>query len=836
MPTGSARVPTQARGKNRFLVAALALALGLLTVLTFLGVSRCGFTDLDDQDYVRENVHVNRGLNGPDILWAFTSGHACNWHPLTWLSHALDCQLYGLHPAGHHITNLIFHTANVILLFLLFCRMTSAPASALSAATDQPSNLLRSAFAAGLFALHPLHVESVAWISERKDVLSGFFFMLTLIAYVRYVQFPRATMQHSAPSKSKLMGRSPPSATAPSAIVGPPPDPASRSPAHSALRAGNSTIWYSLALFFFALGLMSKPMIVTLPFVLLLLDYWPLARVQIMKQNLEARNLARLVIEKLPFFALCAGSSLITMLVQKGSRVSLTSVSPWERLGNGALAYVAYLRQTFWPTRLAIFYPYPETVPLEPAIAAAAALISLTGLFVFLLFRASRRNLRASKAQGHESSGEAGSQIQGQFRIGSLPLAVAPAPLLVGWLWFLGMLVPVIGLVQVGTQARADRYTYLPSIGIFVMAAWGVRRAAIGRSRTERQELETERATQTGTPVSQPSSHFAHITPRTAPLLTAAAALTVLAALTFTTRHQLRFWRVNRALFQHAVDVVPNNYYALSAVGFYDLQDGDLPRALTNLSRSLQIEPDYPLANHHFGFALQKQRRFAEAIPYLRKAQVQPGLIPPPNLLLAISFMETGDFAEARIALEQAAAERPDYPDIPMIRAGLLFKEGNVAEAERLYRHTAAAHPGMPGPQRALAEFLVSQNRPVEAAQFYEAALKLQPSDSNLRQACAATLNNAAWFLATSPDDRQRDGKRAVEMGERACDLTRWETPVLMGTLAAAYAEAGRFEEAVAMAEKARDQARAQKEEEVAARNEELLKLYRAGKPYRTRP
>ena len=337
--------------------------------------------------YITGNAHVTSGLTWTNVVWAFTSGEAANWHPLTWVSHMIDCDLYGTNPAGHHLTNLLFHIANTLLLFLLLKEITGA--------------LWRSFFVAALFAWHPLHVESVAWAAERKDVLSAFFWMLTLIAYVRFVALSK---------------------------VHPP------SPSSGAMKNPKSKVFYVLALFLFACGLMSKPMVVTLPFVLLLLDFWPLGRIADFKC---AGTLIRLVLEKLPFFALALAGSVVTYLVQKsgGATWSQGALPLQARIANVLVAYMRYISKTFWPTDLALIYPYPHHWPIELVIGSALLLTVWSALFI--------------------------------FRAKQNPY------LIVGWLWFLGTLVPVIGLVQTGVQSMADRYTYIPSIGLFILVVWG---------------------------------------------------------------------------------------------------------------------------------------------------------------------------------------------------------------------------------------------------------------------------------------------------------------------------------------------------------------------------
>src|ERR1051325_6928527 len=351
------------------------ITIGILLVLAiaavYLPVIWLDFLNYDDPDYVLENIHVCSGIKWEGILWAFTHSHSGNWHPLTWISHMLDCQFYGLKPAGHHVTNLLFHTANTLLLFGLLRFLTGA--------------VWRSACVAALFAVHPLHVESVAWIAERKDVLSAFFWILTMWAYVKYLE-----------------------------------DPVFRR--------------YALVLISFALGLMAKPMLVTLPFALLLADYWPLRRFSF---DSDRHAIWRLALEKIPLIALTVVASIITFEVQKagGSVNGLEKIPLGLRIENAAVTYLAYIRNFLWPVRLAAFYPYPISVPLSWAVGRVLAMLG--------------------------------------FNIAALMLARRYAYLLVGWFWYLGTLVPVIGVVQVGGQARADRYTYIPLIGILIIVAWG---------------------------------------------------------------------------------------------------------------------------------------------------------------------------------------------------------------------------------------------------------------------------------------------------------------------------------------------------------------------------
>ncbi len=457
------------------LTAAICFALAVGTFALYSPILSHAFLNYDDPDYIVNNPHVNSGLTWSGIIWAFKSGYAANWHPLTWISHMIDCQLFGLKPAGHHLVNVLFHTANTVLLFILLNYLTGA--------------IWRSAFVAALFAWHPLHVESVAWASERKDVLSAFFWMLTLLAYTRYV------------AEGKLQAKR------------------------------NSTLgflaspFYWLALILFACGLMSKPMVVTLPFVLLLLDFWPL-------QRFNASTFQRLLLEKIPFFVLMVASCIITLHVQKGALWSTAALPFSFRLANALVSYVSYLSKMFLPVNLALIYPYPHSLPLPVVAATVIVLFLLSAIF---LFQAKR----------------------------------CPY-LIVGWLWFLGTLVPAVGLVQVGVQAMADRYTYLPSIGIFILVAWGI--GDLVSSAPRKRET----------------------------CILAGGA--VLAACLVLTSLQLRYWRNSATIFSHTVEVTTDNYAADDCLG--KTVDHDLGKpavAEQFLKEAVSLEPDFPMGQFDLG-------------------------------------------------------------------------------------------------------------------------------------------------------------------------------------------------------------------------------------------
>lgn len=457
----------------------MAAALALLTFAVFAPSLRNGYVDFDDPQYVFENLRVQQGLTLDNVRWAFTTGYFSNWHPLTWLSYMLDYELFGLAPWGYHLVNVLFHAANAGLLVLALTRLTGAPVLAL--------------VAAAFFAIHPLRVESVAWIAERKDVLSGFFGILCLLAYANYVK---------APSK----------------------------------------IRYALVALWLALGLMAKPMLVTWPCVLLLLDYWPLRRIPSLR---DARAFGRCAAEKLPLFALAAASSVATFFAQRGqAMVSLDEFPLSVRLANAPVAYARYVANTVWPSGLAAHYAHPGHGLTAAQVAAAVLALLVLTLAALLAIR------RA-------------------------PFAI------VGWLWFVGTLVPVIGLVQVGSASMADRYTYLPAIGLAVAVVW---LAAAAAARW----------------------------PRTRPAL-AAAAVALLAVHAALTIRQIAVWRDSESLYTRALAVDPRNAMVHHFLGAWYVDEGRIPEARARFEQALLIAPNLHLALNALGVLYRDQGLRAEA-------------------------------------------------------------------------------------------------------------------------------------------------------------------------------------------------------------------------------
>lgn len=599
---------------DRRLAVLLCALVFSVTLAVFWPATRYDFVNYDDPQYVSENPHVVGGLSLGNVRWAFGSGYASNWHPLTWISHMLDVQVFGLQAGGHHLTNLLIHAVNAVMLFLALRRLTGG--------------LWRCGFVAGMFALHPLHVESVAWISERKDVLSAFFFLLTLLAYAG------CRGREFAPG-----GRRPKD--------------------------------YWLALGCFALGLLCKPMLVTTPFVLMLLDLWPLHRLPFPSRTNEypgfARGLLALVREKIPFFVLTVLSCVITLIVQRSASVSFEGLPLPARVENALVAYVQYLWKWIWPAELSPFYPYVHQWEWWRVVGAAILLVVLS----------------LAAWRGRE-----------RFPYG-----------LIGWLWFVGMLVPVIGLVQVGSQAFADRYTYLPLVGPMLALTWLITEG--GHAAVQRLSILIPRL---AAPVRAWSQSAVWLT-----------ALAILALLGWRATFQTAFWENTGTLFARALVLAPDNTQALYALGGYLAETGHLEEGKALLEKAIQLRPSFPIALATLGNTFEEQGRYEDAV------------------------------------------------------------------------------------------------------RFYTAALEAQPDDARI-------LNNLAWLRASCPNRAFRNGAEAVRLATRACELSGYRTPVMIGTLAAAQAESGDFSAAVASAQRAIALASALHLVEIAQRNAGLMEWYRQGK------
>jgi tetratricopeptide (TPR) repeat protein len=662
---------------DRPITAIICVLLAAIVWLAFSGAVHCEFVNYDDGDYVYENPKIAAGLSLQGIGWAFTHFHAANWHPLTTISHMLDVQLHGLNPSGHHLTNVVLHAAAAILLFLALLRLTSAADSQHStlnsqlqtAVIDRRYTFWSSAFIAALFAVHPLRVESVAWVSERKDVLSGVFFMLTLWAYAIY-------------AKSK----------------------------HNKLRH------YISVVACFALGLMCKPTLVTLPFILLLLDYWPLGRMQgAGSREQGAKSEARsgkgegrrdkrprvvstsqrcqsgsdlntstsvkwsvvrsLVVEKIPLLLLSATSSAITVAAQRQALEPNLDVGLLQRISNAAVSYVLYLWQLIYPVHLTVSYPY---LPIKPAAAIAAILFLAVVTAIFVIARK-------------------------QYPF-----------LIVGWLWYLGALVPMIGLVQVGLQPRADRYTYLPQIGLYLLIVCGA--AALAKGSILRARV----------------------------LFVTAMGVTI--ALVVLTRIQTAFWRDSETLWRHAVETTPTNYIAYNDLGTLLLHRHEPEAAVVQLLKAIQIKPDFENAYVSAGSAFMLMNRIDEAINYYLKA------------------------------LQQHPDSAEDWSNL----ATALLKQDKIDEAIADYRKAAALKPRSAEMQYNLGHALANNKQWDDAITCYQAAIGLAPGEAkfhnNLAVAFIQTqrneqaleeLNQALKANPNYPEAHYNLGRLLARLGRR---------------------------------------------------------------------
>jgi tetratricopeptide (TPR) repeat protein len=608
--------------------AELLICLFLITVtfVVYCQVRNFTFINYDDNQYVTENQYVKDGLNYKSIRWAFSSYHAANWHPLTWLSHMLDIQLYGLNSGAHHQTNLIFHLLNTILLFFVFRKMTGG--------------LWQSGFVAALFALHPLHVESVAWVAERKDVLSTFFWMLTMYSYACYAAHPGINR-------------------------------------------------YLAVVAFFILGLMAKPMLVTLPFVLLLLDYWPLRRIQFNPPGDEGIRFIKkqspglfLLWEKIPLFSLAMISSVVTFLAQKsgGAVGSMELYPPATRLANALVAYVKYIGKMIWPANLAVFYPYSDSLPGWQIIGAGVLLVLIT--FVSILSYRKR------------------------------PWFV------VGWLWFIGTLVPVIGMVQVGLQAMADRYTYIPLIGVFIIVAWGVPELFYKWRHKEK--------------------------------LHAIGTVVVLTILSITSWVQIQYWKNSHALFRHALDVTEHNYLAHNAFGNALKEEGKSSEATRHYLRALEIKPEYAAPHYSMGHTLATQRKLDDAINHFQKAiQIKPDYAAAHDNLGYV-FMIQGKIEQAIMHYSEALRIKPDDAAVHN-RLGLAMgRQGQFNNAISHFYKAIKINPLFAEAHYNLGNALKSSGKLNVAIKHYSAAILIQPDFADAQYELATALHKKGNFSEAS--------------------------------------------------------------------------------------
>jgi len=641
----------------------VGLLLAFVTLLAYLPAAHHSFVLYDDGDYIPDNLNIQNGLTWDTVKWAFTTFHSTNWHPLTWISLALDYKLFGLNAGGYHCISALFHAVNAALLFVLLLRLTNA--------------FWPCAFVAALFAWHPMHVESVAWASERKDVLSTFFELLALLAYVRYANVPE--VQNPKPK-----------------------------------------VFYALALAMFACALMSKPMPVTLPFLLLLLDGWPLERFKVQGSSFKVQNL---VLEKIPFFVLSAASCVVTYLSQRADAVVSLKGLPLEfRVENMFVSYARYLLKLFWPENLAVLYPLPSFYSWAQLTLAISALIAITW-FVW----------------------------RERSRFAYLP---------VGWLWFLGTLVPVIGLVQVGSQAMADRYTYFPAIGIFIAVTFGARDLA-GRFQISK-------------------------------IIIATASVSILAACLILTEKQLGYWTNDETLFRHAIVATHDN----------------------------------EVAHLNLGVALEKQRRYTEAIAEYQEAlRLNPKNADTHNNLG--NLFDTAGKTNAALAEYQEALRLDPKSVAPHNNLGTFYVEiGNLDAAMKEYNEAAQLDPTDAHAYYLMGKILLREGRDSEAVPLFQKAAQFAPDNFQM-------LAYMARVLASDENSQVRNGNTAYVLASKANALTDGVQPAMLDTLAMAYAELGRFDDAQQAVQDAITIAgKYNFKDDVAAMNERL-QLYKNNQPYR---
>jgi tetratricopeptide (TPR) repeat protein len=743
------------------LVAALLVA---ATLAVYARACSYGFVNYDDASYVSENHDVMQGLSFRGALWALTTTHMVNWHPLTWLSFQADATLFAQKAWGYHLTNSVLHAAGAALLFEVLRRMTGA--------------LWRSALVAGLFALHPLHVESVAWVAERKDVLSGVFCMLTLLCYARYATRP-------------TLGR------------------------------------YLLVALVFGLGLASKSMLVTLPFVLLLLDYWPLGRLaapdwwstvplpplwgrarvegeppaarssqpnppphgEREKGRQEKVTFGWLLVEKLPLLVLSAASSAMTLAAQTLDQEGVAQEP--NRIGTALRGLLSYLTKTAYPSNLSVFCCYlPDEQQFWPAVLGGAVLVGVT---IFVL----------------------------SFR--RWPY------LLVGWFWFVGTLVPVSGLVHVlGGHAMADRYTYIPLIGIFLAAVWGF------------------------------ADLFAWLAwPR---LLVALVGAGTVTAAALTAWVQVGYWSDGVTLWEHAIEagydcdlvrgnlaaafalagrldesratlfavlsVKPDRADAYNNLGLMAAQEGNREQAIRYYSEALRIKPDYIQAHGNLAVSLFQQGRFEEASVHFAKVIEQEPRNGEAHFQLGFLLLLKGEPANAIPHFEQVLQMRPEMVVAELWLGLCLSLEGRLDEGQGHYERLIASHPNVGRAYYFLGQALHDQGQTDAAAASYHRALDLDPQwPEEARQ--------MAWGLATHPNQSRRYGAMALRLAQQACEATSYQRPEMLDVLAAALAETGKYDEAQTMERKALDLLSRKNASDQLPFWKERLALYEKGQPFR---
>jgi tetratricopeptide (TPR) repeat protein len=697
---------TKLRFHSKFIVCFLLV---VITLMAYRQLPSHGFLSFDDNEYITQNAHIQQGLSLENIAWAFNFVDIAYWHPITWIFHMLFFQLFGMNPSMHHLMNLFLHIANSLLLFMVLKRMTGA--------------LWQSAFVAFMFALHPLNVESVAWVSELKNVLSTFFWMLTMLLYVRYVEHP-------------------------------------------------GFYRYLIMIFVFALGLMAKPMLVTLPFILLLLDYWPLNRFNIFQSSNKGNGLSRyiangfrwsrvlhLILEKVPFLSLSAVCIYLSSLsLQRPCVVISTAMVPMKlRIANAIISYVGYIKKMAWPYNLGIFYPFPIAIPPWMVASAGLFLVCIT----CLSFRWARTNPYFT----------------------------------LGWLWYIGTLVPGIGLVQAGLwPSMADRFAYVPLIGLFIIIAWGIP-DLVSRWRFKK-------------------------------LIIASIAVAFILNFGVTTYLQNRYWANNISLYKHTLDVTKDNAIAHQKLGEALLSKGKTTEAARHFCEALRITPSLTGANLNLGVILRGQGKLEEATEHFsRVAQLEPSSVNA-YCEIAVTMEKQNNFEVAVRYYLKALRLKPDSAEIHNNLGIILARQNKEADAMFHFKEAIRINPDYAPAHYNLGKIYANQQNVKEAILNFKKTLQLNP---NMAQA----LYNLSWILASHKDDKNRNGKEAVRLATELCKITTNQQPLSLDALAAAYAETGEFDIAVSTAQKGLELAKRQGPKELVLGLKKRLALYRKGQPYR---
>ncbi len=685
---------SQSSAKLASIVVCLGLAVALLAI--YLQTSHFGFVNWDDDAYIYENPQVLKGFIEENVLLAFTSGQNHLWHPIATLTHLVDVELYGLNAGGFHITNVLIHIAASLLLFFAIKNMTGF--------------FYESAFAAGLFALHPLRVESVAWVTERKDVLTGLFLAALLLAYSHYVRKPS-------------FGR------------------------------------YCLVALAFLCGAMSKPTFVPVPFALLLLDYWPYWRD---KQSVSRRSMieiwGRLFVEKIPLLVVSGIVSIITVQVQSSTAiVSLKVLSLNERLVNAGRSYAIYLGQFFWPTHLAAFYGFDrDTAAFWQGIGGWCTVLILTAIVFYL-------------AKTHRY-------------------------LVMGWFWYLGMLLPMIGLLQAGSQSHADRFTYLPQVGFTIAVTWAVA-DCVRRWQVPRRLLVV-------------------------------AALSVLGVFSFASWQQTRHWRNGVTLFTRAIDANVQSDVVYNNLGIALERENRFAEATDMYRRAVEINGRHLAALTNYGDSLRMEGKFELAVPLLERAlQLEPNDSDVANNL-ATSLIQLGRYDEAILRLEVNLKRHPTHAD-SLVNLGLArFRQGKVDEAIADYRKALEINLESPSAYSNLAIAFSHQERRLEAIDAFRESLKLRPKDLD-------TLMSAAWIVATAPEASTQTYQEGLEWAKQGIGLTDGSNPMFLMMLAASFAANNQFDEALLVSDRVEQLATEQGNVGIAATIRVHKELYKRKQPIR---